>query len=125
MTPDQQELVDKASESIEAAQLLFDTEFYGISISRSYYGMFHLAQAFLEGEELAFSKHSAVIAAFGQHFAKTGKVPVQFHRYLIEAEKDRLIADYNSVVKFSREEAEKILLQAKEFLAFTRQFENP
>jgi uncharacterized protein (UPF0332 family) len=33
--------------------------------------MFYVAQAFLAGEGLSFSKHSAVIAAFGQHFAKT------------------------------------------------------
>jgi uncharacterized protein (UPF0332 family) len=44
--------------------------------------MFYVAQAFLLGDGLAFSKHSAVISAFGQHFTKTGRAPADFHRYL-------------------------------------------
>ena len=37
--------------------------------------MFYMAQALLEGEGLAFSKHSAVIAALGRYFVKTGRLP--------------------------------------------------
>jgi uncharacterized protein (UPF0332 family) len=42
-----------------------------------------VAEAFLLNKGLAFGKHSAVIAGFGEHFAKTGIVPPEFHRYLI------------------------------------------
>jgi uncharacterized protein (UPF0332 family) len=35
-----------------------------------------------------------VIAAFGQHFANTDKVPVHFHRYLLEAQELRHSGDY-------------------------------
>lgn len=47
----------------------------GFAASRAYFATFALAQAYLLGQELSFSRHSAVIAAFGQHFAKSGIVP--------------------------------------------------
>ena len=45
--------------------------------------MLYITEAFLLGQGLAFSRHSAVHAAFGEHFVKTGVVPSEFHRYLI------------------------------------------
>ena len=52
--------------------------------SRAYYAMFYIVEAFLEGEGMSFSKHSAVISAFGREFARTNRVPVEFHRFLID-----------------------------------------
>lgn len=69
MTPDQLDLLRMAAASAHAAQILFDNGYPGFCASRSYYAMFYVAEAFLEGDGLSFSKHSAVIAAFGQHFA--------------------------------------------------------
>jgi uncharacterized protein (UPF0332 family) len=48
--------------------------------------MFYVAEAFLLNKGLAFGKHSAVIAAFGEHFTKTGIVPPEFHRYLMRVD---------------------------------------
>lgn len=86
MTEDQRELIEEARDSVEAAEILLQNLYPGYAASRAYYAMFYLAQAFLEGEGLAFSRHSAVIAAFGQHFARTGRVPAHYHKYLIEAQ---------------------------------------
>lgn len=83
MSPDQEELLRKARQSINAGRLLLDGGYPGFAASRAYYAMFYMAQALLEGEGLAFSKHSAVIAAFGKHFVRTNRVPVEFHRYLL------------------------------------------
>ena len=70
MTDEQRELLLKAQQSLEAAKLLLANNFPDYATSRAYYSMFYIAEAFLEGEELSFSKHSAVIAAFGREFAK-------------------------------------------------------
>jgi uncharacterized protein len=95
MTLEQEALLRKAYSSLDAARLLANQKYYDFSISRAYYAMFYVAQAFLSGEGLSFSKHSAVIAAFGQHFAKTGRVPAEYHRYLIESEQLRNVGDYD------------------------------
>jgi uncharacterized protein (UPF0332 family) len=57
MTRDQEELLLKAGESIEAAKILMREGFGGFAASRAYYSMFYVAQSFLEGEGLSFSKH--------------------------------------------------------------------
>jgi uncharacterized protein (UPF0332 family) len=46
---------------LQAARLLAEGGFFDFAISRAYYSMFYIAEAFLLGERLAYSKHSAVI----------------------------------------------------------------
>jgi uncharacterized protein (UPF0332 family) len=57
--------------------------------------MFYLAEAFLAGKSLSFSKHSGVIAAFAQHFTQTKMVPEEFHRHLIRGLEIRHVGDYD------------------------------
>lgn len=116
MTPDQEELLGKAKESLNAARLLLSGGFPGFAASRAYYAMFYMAQAFLEGEGLAFSKHSAVIAAFGQHLVKSGRVPAEFHRYLLDALEARHEGDYAPVSSISTEAAREHLERASKFI---------
>lgn len=116
MSPEQCALLKKARDSLEVAKILLDKAFYDFSISRAYYAMFYVAEAFLLGEGLVFSKHSGVIAAFGKKFAKTKRVPQEFHRYLIEAENKRNVGDYDITTGLSRDDAIKQIEQAEKFL---------
>jgi len=86
LTEDQLELLQKARQSLSAAQLLLASSYADYAASRAYYTMLYIAEAFLESEGMSFSRHSAVISAFGQYFARTGRVPTEFHRFLIEAQ---------------------------------------
>ena len=81
MSDEQQELLLKAQQSLEAAKLLLHNDYPDYATSRAYYTMFYVASALLAGEGLGFSKHSAVIAAFGREFAKTQRISPEFHRY--------------------------------------------
>ncbi|NEZ63677.1 HEPN domain-containing protein [Leptolyngbyaceae cyanobacterium CCMR0082] len=121
MTDEQRELLLKAQQSLEAAQLLLSKNFADYATSRAYYSMFYVAQAFLEGKGMAFSKHSAVIAAFGREFAKTQQVPVKFHRYLIEAQALRTTGDYGQLNALTPEQAAEEINHAEEFLMFAHQ----
>jgi len=121
MTQEQSALIRKAQESLNAARVLLEREYYGFAVSRAYYSMFYIAQTFLLGEGLSFSKHSAVISAFGQRFVKTGQVPQEFHRYLIEGEDSRNVGDYDIVVPgFSKEEAEDQIEHGQKFLELAK-----
>jgi uncharacterized protein (UPF0332 family) len=66
VTSDQELLLKKAHDSLSAARVLEREAMYDFSASRSYYAMFYAAQALLLAKMLSFSKHSAVIAAFGR-----------------------------------------------------------
>jgi len=83
--------------------------------------MFYVAQALLLGRDLSFSRHSGVIAAFGQHFAKTGTVPAKFHRYLIRGMEVRHTADYGKGESVTLEESAEQLDRADEFLQLGEQ----
>lgn len=117
----QSKWIEKAKESISAASEIAVSH-PAISISRSYYAMFYLTQAVLLQKDLTFSKHSAVIAAFGQHFIKTGLIPPEFHFYLREAKEVRLLGDYDILASFSEEDACEQIKRAKEFLSMTSTF---
>ena len=65
---------------------------------------------------LTFSKHSGVIAAFGHQFAKTGRVPKEFHRYVIDGERKRLTGDYDIGPGLSEQETLEQIDRAEKFL---------
>jgi len=116
MMPEQATLLEEAHNNVRAARLLASRGFYGIAASRAYYAMFYVAQAFLLGDGMAFSKHSGVIAAFGQYFANVGRVPRAFHRILIDAEELRITSDYGREERVTAEQAQEQITHAEEFL---------
>ncbi len=125
MIEDQRELLEKAHLSLTAARLLLQGSFPDFAASHAYYAMFYVAQAFLEGEGMAFSKHSAVIAAFGRHFARTGKVPIEFHQYLLKAQESRQSGDYGPPHAVTLEEAREQIARAERFLVLAEHLIGP
>jgi uncharacterized protein (UPF0332 family) len=74
MTDPQRDLLLKARTSLDAARLLHGAGFSAFSASRAYYAMFYVLEAFLEAWPHFFQARWG-LAAFGQHFARTGRVP--------------------------------------------------
>ncbi len=117
MTAEQASLLCKAGDSLGAAELLAERGYLDFAVSRAYYAMFYVAQAFLLGDGLAFSKHSGVIAAFGERFAKTGRVPIEYHRYLIDGQDCRTTGDYDTGPGLTADQAKQQLERAASFVA--------
>ena len=78
--------------------------------------MLHAAQAALLKKGLSFSKHSAVIAAFGREFAKSGEAPPELHRFLIEASDSRKVSDYDIADDIEQNAAATHIDRARQFL---------
>jgi len=116
LIPEQFDLLLKASQSVSAAKVLLENNYPDYAASRAYYGMFYIAQAFLIGEDMSFSSHAGVISAFGRDFARTGKVPIEFHRFLIDAQDLRNTGDYGQLNAISREEANEQIINAEKFI---------
>ena len=116
MTPEQLDLVLKARQSVSAAKILLENGYPDYAASRAYYSMFYVAEAFLIGEGMSFSSHAGVISAFGRNFARTGKVPIQFHRFLIDAQDLRNAGDYGQLNAVSVEQANEQIMNAEMFL---------
>lgn len=116
MTPEQRDLLLQAHESLAAARLLLQAGYSGFAASRAYYTMFYVAEGFLLGKGLAFSRHSTVHAAFGEHFVKTGLVPAEFRRYLARGMEVRHAGDYRKAAAVTPQEAAEQIARAEQFL---------
>lgn len=122
MTKEQQYLLIKAERSLNASKELNEKDYPDFATSRAYYTMFYLAEALLLEENLSFSSHSAVISAIGKYLVKTNQIPVQYHRYLIDAQDQRNRGDYDVNPNLTKEDANKYISQAEEMLTFVKQY---
>jgi uncharacterized protein (UPF0332 family) len=116
------DLLQMAKESLEAAEDLFKSKHYGFSASRSYYAMFYVAETVLLTKNFSFSKHKAVISAFGKEFVKTGLLPQPLHRYLRNAFKLRQLGDYGFPGSVSEKKAQTLIEQTKDFIRTVEEY---
>jgi uncharacterized protein (UPF0332 family) len=109
--------LSKAAESIGAANVLLADGYFDFAASRAYYAMFYALEALMLDRDLSFSKHSAIIAAFGKEFVKTGMFDSRFHRYILNAFDLRNAGDYGIIHAVSVENASQAIAEAGELLA--------
>lgn len=105
-----------SKEKFKYAKELLKLGGYKDSISRSYYAMFSAARALLATKNLDSAKHAGVISFFNQHFVKPGIVKKDMGRMLARVKLVREESDYGDFIIISKEEAEKQLNIAKEFI---------
>lgn len=109
-------LIERSMRYLKSAEMLLNEGDYESSVSRTYYAMFYSAQAMLLTRNLSFSSHKGVISVFGEHFIKTGIFPREMGRELNRAFEKRQIGDYEYTFVISKEEAEEVLKNGKEFV---------
>lgn len=109
-------LLARSREELAAAELLTDKGFHATSASRAYYAMFYAAEALLLDEGLEFSSHGAVHAAIGERFVKAGRLDAKFHRYLLDAFRERQAADYDAPPEVDAEDVSALLANARGFV---------
>lgn len=95
MTEEVRKYLDKAEHALLVAADLMSGGHAPDAASKIYYAMFYATQALLKSEGIEVVKHSAVEAALGYHFAKTGRIDPKFHKMLMSARRIREIADYD------------------------------
>lgn len=116
MKSDVKALLEKAKRSQKVAAKLYKDGDMDFAASRAYYSLFYTAEALLLTRDMSFSSHSAVIAAFGKEFAKTGVLNSKFHHYLMESQDRRNIGDYSILADVTKEQVLEMLAWAKEFI---------
>ena len=86
-------------------------------MNRAYYAIFYAANALLATKGLERSKHSGVIAAFRQHFVKTGVIEVEYSDFYGAVMEDHHKGDYDELEVLDHEVAERDLNRAERFVA--------
>jgi uncharacterized protein (UPF0332 family) len=115
-------LINRGKENLLEMDSLLKNGFYFGAVNRGYYAIFHVISAlilYFDGKE--FSSHKALISHFGINYAKTQKVPVQFHKILIHAFNIRQRADYDYDAIVTQEQALEIAENAREIVKFVEE----
>jgi len=108
--------LDGARDALRSAQYNYDGEFYGVAVNRAYYAFFYAATALLLTLDIVRSKHSGVLAAFREHFVKSGAFPVQDSHAYGEAFELRNVTDYEMLGKADRNLARAVVENASLFV---------
>ena len=64
--------LEKAHESLESAEILFEKEKYNTSISQAYYAMFYASKALLSLKRIYPKTHKGMVSEFGLKFVIEG-----------------------------------------------------
>lgn len=107
---------ENAKEDLYDAKLMFENGRYKNALNRGYYAIFHAIRAVNALDGFDSSKHSGVIAYFNQNYVKTEVFPKSVSRMIREASENREKADYLDFFIASKEEAEKQIKRAEEFV---------
>jgi uncharacterized protein (UPF0332 family) len=108
--------LDGARDALRSAQYNLDGDFYGVAVNRAYYAFFYAATALLLTLDLTRSKHSAVLAAFREHFVKPGIFPVQDSHAYGEAFELRNVTDYEMLGQADEVQAHTVVENARCFV---------
>jgi len=107
--------LERAEESLKAAELLLENDMLISSINRIYYSMFYSIQALVLLQNASFSKHSQVKGYFNREFIKTGIFPKQFGKMYNKAFEYRQKFDYVDLVVPEKEMILDYIEKAKDF----------
>ena len=115
---------ERANDCIEDSRVLFEGGRFAAAAARAYYAMLHSASAVLLEKNIERHSHQGVISAFGQYLVKPGLISEEFHRHFIESFDIRQESDYEPVAEVSKEQADKIMTRANEFVEACRKLCN-
>lgn len=117
--------LNRASELLDASELLLDSGHLKDSVNRSYYAMFSALRAVLAIDGFDAKKHYGVISEFRRLYIKTGIFDGEYSEYVGDAFRVRNNSDYNDMFLVSREEAITQLANAKSLVDAVSAFLNP
>ncbi len=108
--------IEKAKEDLEASKILFASNLFSQSLNRSYYAIFHAVRAVFVYERFDSRKHSGIISHFNKNYISSNIFDKKYSKIIMGAEKIRNKSDYNDFYIASKEDAERQILEAEDFI---------
>ena len=105
-----------ARSDLKSAKILFEAEEYKGANNRAYYAIFHAVSAIHAGTGKAYKRHKDALANFNKEYVKSGVFPREIGRKIGEAEEIRHASDYDDFYIASRDESERQIAVAEEFI---------
>lgn len=114
--------IETAKEDLAAAKLLFEAKAYKPANNRAYYAIFHAVNAVHAMDGNAYKRHKDAIASFNKNYVRTELFPKEIGRRITGAEAIRHASDYDDFYIASREETEKQITVAEEFIRMVEDY---
>lgn len=108
--------IQAAKENLKSARILLDADEYKGANNRAYYAVFNAINAVHALDGNAYKRHKDVIGNFNKNYVKTEIFPRELGRKIGEAEEIRHASDYDDFYIASREETERQIAVADEFI---------
>lgn len=105
-----------SKDTLRSAQILFAAEEYKGANNRAYYAIFHAVNAIHALNGKAYKRHKDAIGNFNKEYVKTEIFSREIGRKIGEAEEIRHASDYDDFYIASREETERQIDVAGEFI---------
>ncbi len=108
--------------TLKSAQILFAAEEYKGANNRAYYAIFHAINAIHALDGKAYKRHKDAIGNFNKEYVKTEIFSREIGRKIGEAEEIRHASDYDDFYVASREETERQIDVANEFIQMAEKY---
>ena len=105
----------RSRQMIDTGRLTLEHQDYITAVNRAYYAVFYAANALLATQHMERSKHSGVIAAFREHFVKTGLIEPEYSDWYGEEMDARQRGDYTLELVLDEARARELIEQAERF----------
>ena len=114
--------LSQAEDSIKVAQMSYDNALFKDSINRSYYAAFYAIKAVLALEEIDFKRHKDAIGYFNKTYVATEKFSKELGRRIGMLKQLREKSDYDDFYIASKEESERQISVADEFIILAEKY---
>ena len=114
--------IQTSKSDLKSARVLFDVQEYKGANNRAYYAIFHAINAIHALDGRAYKRHKDAISNFNKDYVKTEIFPREMGRKIGEAEVIRHASDYDDFYIDSREEAERQIMVANEFVQLVERY---
>lgn len=108
--------IQAAKENLKSAKILFEAKEYKGANNRAYYAIFHAINAIHALTGKSYKRHKDAVANFNKEYVKTEIFPREMGRKIGEAEVIRHASDYDDFYVAGREETERQIVVADEFI---------
>ena len=114
--------IETAQSDIKAAEILLNAKEFRGANNRAYYGIYHAISAIHALDGNAYKRHKDALANFNKNYIKTEIFPRKLGRKIVEAEEIRHASDYDDFYIASKEEAERQIAVAGEFIELVEKY---
>lgn len=114
--------IQTAKSNLKSARILLAAEEYKGANNRAYYAIFHAVNAIHALDGKSYKRHKDAIANFNKDYVKTEIFPRTIGRKIGEAEEIRHASDYDDFYIASKEESERQVMVADEFIQLVEQY---